>query len=223
MRELGGAGHQVIPAPGSGELDIADLAGIKSLVHETAPRRDRAPRGRHLRPDGESRQREGGADQCRWHGRDYRGRPRRPSETGPADCLFGRRVRGACARRPAARRARCHRASQRVWVVEAGAGIGGRSRLPSATISRWWSCSASFNHVGPDQPTTAVVGSFVDRIVAIRRGEVRAGGHGKYRRRARFRRRTRLRGGLSAHHGGAGGRSPRAPALPSSTWRPAGP
>ena len=28
-----------------------------------------------------------------------------------------------------------------------------------------------FNHVGPDQPQAAVVASFVDRIVAIRRGE----------------------------------------------------
>lgn len=37
MRELVGAGHDVTPAPGSAELDIANMAGVRSLVADVRP------------------------------------------------------------------------------------------------------------------------------------------------------------------------------------------
>ena len=169
MRELEGAGHQVIPAPGSAELDIADLAGVRSLVHETAP------------------------DVIAHLAAVISGR------TGSHDS--GKAVRtnigGTVAITEAARAADPRPgllivSSAAVYAVpspadpplDEHAAIGPRNEYGLLKLAQESVAIAAavrddlsmvvvrpFNHVGPDQPQTAVVASFVDRIVAIRRGE----------------------------------------------------
>jgi GDP-4-dehydro-6-deoxy-D-mannose reductase len=168
-RELREAGHQVIPAPGSSELDIGDRAGVKSLVDEAAP--DVIA---HLAAVTSGR-------------------------TGSHDS--GRAVRtnvgGTVAITEAARAADPRPgllivSSAAVYAVpspgdpplDERAPIGPRNEYGLLKLAQESVAIAAavrhdlpivvvrpFNHVGPDQPPTAVVGSFVARILAIRRGE----------------------------------------------------
>ena len=159
----------MIPAPGSSELDIGDRAGVKSLVDEAAP--DVIA---HLAAVTSGR-------------------------TGSHDS--GRAVRtnvgGTVAITEAARAADPRPgllivSSAAVYAVpspgdpplDERAPIGPRNEYGLLKLAQESVAIAAavrhdlpmvvvrpFNHVGPDQPPTAVVGSFVARILAIRRGE----------------------------------------------------
>jgi GDP-4-dehydro-6-deoxy-D-mannose reductase len=167
--ELRRAGHQVMAAPSSAELDISDLAGVKTLVEETAP--DVIA---HLAAVISGRM--GGHDS-------------------------GRAVRtnigGTIAITEAARSAHpppglLVLSSSAVYAVPSAADppldeqapLGPRNEYGLLKLAQESVAIAAavrhdlpmvvvrpFNHVGPDQPPTAVVSSFVDQILAIRRGE----------------------------------------------------
>ncbi|MEA2651189.1 MAG: GDP-4-dehydro-6-deoxy-D-mannose reductase [Chloroflexota bacterium] len=167
--ELREVGHQVIPAPGSAELDIGDLAGVKSLVAEAAP--DVIA---HLAAVTSGR-------------------------TGSHDTERAVRtnIGGTVAITEAARVAHPRPgllivSSAAVYAVpspadpplDEHAAIGPRNEYGLLKLAQESVAIAAavrddlsmvvvrpFNHVGPDQPSTAVVASFVDRILAIRRGE----------------------------------------------------
>jgi GDP-4-dehydro-6-deoxy-D-mannose reductase len=167
--ELRDAGHQVIPAPGSAELDIGDLAGVKRLVADAAP--DVIA---HLAAVTSGR-------------------------TGSHDSERAVRtnIGGTVAITEASRAAHPRPgllivSSAAVYAVpspadpplDEHAAIGPRNEYGLLKLAQESVAIAAavrddlsmvvvrpFNHVGPDQPPTAVVASFVDRILAIRRGE----------------------------------------------------
>ena len=169
MQELREGGHQVIAAPSSAELDIGDLAGVRALVHETTP--DVIA---HLAAVISGRQ-----------GGHASGRALRTNVGGTVAIT-------EAARSADPRPSLLIVSSAAVYAVplpndpplDEHAAIGPRNEYGLTKLAQESVAIAAavrddlsmvvvrpFNHVGPDQPPTAVVGSFVDRILAIRRGE----------------------------------------------------
>lgn len=168
-QDLRGAGHQVMAAPSSAELDIADLAGVKRLVDETAP--DVIA---HLAAVISGRM--GGHDS---------GRAVRTN-------IGGTIAIAEAARTADERPGLLIISSSAVYAVPSAAEppldehapIGPRNEYGLLKLAQESVAIAAairddlpmvvvrpFNHVGPDQPPTAVVASFVEQILAIRRGE----------------------------------------------------
>ena len=167
--ELRRAGHQVIAAPSSAELDISDLAGVKALVDETGP--DVIA---HLAAVISGRM--GGHDSGRAVQTNIGGTIAITEAARMADPRPGLLVISSSA----------------VYAVPSAedppldeqAPLGPRNEYGLLKLAQESVAIAAaarhdmpmvvvrpFNHVGPDQPPTAVVSSFVDQILAIRRGE----------------------------------------------------